>query len=269
MLTVSSKCVKCGTCIAVCPITGVIDMRQQGPELLQPEACIKCGHCVASCPEAALDHPLVPLSKQVSLETHPVLDPATAARFLRSRRSIRSYKKDTVSQELLLQLLEIARFAPSGCNSQGLSYLVVTKRELMAQLAEVTVQWLEEQIWNNTPWILPFKSFVDVYRNTGQDVILREAPHLIVATAPKGFFFGLGNARYSLEYVELFAPTLGLGTCWAGLLEACAFSGYPELYRLLDIDDDNTSIVGALMVGYPRYTYHRLVDRNPLEVAWR
>lgn len=268
MLTVSTKCTQCGTCVEVCPVIGIIEMRQQGPELLLPEVCFKCGHCVAVCPEGALDHPQVPLSKQVPVKDLPALDPAAAARFLRSRRSIRSYKQEAVPQELLLQLLDIARFAPSGCNSQGLSYLVVTKRELMAKLTEVTVQCLEEQIGNNVDWVMPFKGFVDVYRNTKQDVILRDAPHLIVATAPKEHFLGRDNARHSLDYIELFAPTLGLGTCWAGLLEICGFTGYPEMYRLLDIGE-NMTIVGALMVGYPRYTYPRLVDRNPLEVTWR
>lgn len=264
MLTVSSRCVQCGICVETCPM-GVIGMKQQGPELLH-EMCIRCGQCVAVCPEGALDHALVPLEKQVPMG--PVLDPATAARFLRSRRSIRCYKQETVSQELLLQLLNIARFAPSGCNSQGLSYIVVAKRELMEKLTEVTVQWLEEHIKNKVDWAIPFAGVVEVYRNTKRDVILRDAPHLIVATAPKGFIFGQSSARFSLAYAELLAPTLGLGTCWAGFFEACAFAGYPELYRLLDIDE-NIEIVGAVMAGYPCYTYQRLVDRNPLEVSWR
>lgn len=266
MLTVSSSCVKCGICVESCPM-GIIEMKQNGPELLQ-NMCISCGHCVAVCPEGALDNALAPLAKQVPTGDFPALDPTTAARFLKSRRSIRCYNQENVSQELLLQLLDIARFAPSGCNTQGLSYIVVTKRELMEQLTEVTVQWLEEQIKNNVAQVIPFKGFVEAYRNTGQDTILRGAPHLIVATAPKGFAFGQVSARYALGYVELLAPTLGLGTCLAGIFDACAFAGYPKLYRLLDIGE-NVDIVGSVMAGYPRYTYHRLVDRNPLEVVWR
>lgn len=271
MLTVNAKCTKCGVCVDTCPVRGII-MTKEGPELL-PGMCLgtytfACGHCVAVCPEGALEHKLAPLAGQVPVGDFPVLDSGTAALFLRSRRSIRCYKPETVPQEKLLQLLDIARFAPSGCNSQGLSYLVVTKRALMQQLTEATVQWLEEQIRQNVPWTLAFRSFVETYRHTGKDTILLGAPHLIVATAPKELVLGHDNARYSLAYVELLAPTLGLGTCWAGLLEVCGFSGYPELYRLLDIGE-NRVITGAVMVGYPRYTYRRLVDRNPLTVDWR
>lgn len=271
MLTVSSKCKKCGICVDECPVRGII-MTEKGPELL-PGMCLggysfACGHCVAICPQGALEHKQAPLAGQEPVGDFPVLDPATAVRFLRSRRSIRCYKPEPVPREKLLQLLDIARFAPSGCNSQGLSYLVVTRRELMEQLAEATVQWLEEQINKNVPWTLAFRGFVETYRRTGKDTILLGAPHLIVATAPKELVLGHDNARYSLAYVELLAPTMGLGTCWAGLFEVCGFSGYPALYRLLDIGG-NTAIAGAVMVGYPRYTYRRLVDRNPLAVEWR
>lgn len=31
---------------------------------------------------------------------------------------------------------------------------------------------------------------------------------------------------------------------------------------------ENMTVTGGLMVGYPKYTYKRLVDRNPLQVTW-
>jgi nitroreductase len=108
---------------------------------------------VAVCPHAALDHSDAPIANQVPLEEFPVLDADTAARFLRSRRSIRRYKAETVPQEKLLQLLDIARFAPTGGNTQGLSYLVVTDRDLMKKLTATVIDWLEEQVQANVPWV--------------------------------------------------------------------------------------------------------------------
>jgi hypothetical protein len=32
---------------------------------------------------------------------------------------------------------------------------------------------------------------------------------------------------------------------------------------------ENMHVTGGLMVGYPKYTYRRLVDRNPLQVTWQ
>lgn len=267
MLVVNQDCIKCGLCADSCPIR-IIDMGQDGPKLLYPMACIKCGHCVAVCPQESLDHEKVPLSKQVPLDNYSVLDPQTAAHFLRSRRSIRNYRNEAVPKEKMLQLLDIARFAPSGGNSQGLSYIVVTEKELLKKLAELTVLWMEEQINKGVAWSKAYEGIVQVYRKTGRDLILRDAPALVIATAPKNFPIGRDNARFSLAYAELYAPTLGLGSCWAGFFEMCAASGYPEVCKLLGIEE-GTTVTGAIMVGHPNYKYHRLVDRNPLQVTWK
>ncbi|MDR7867889.1 MAG: nitroreductase family protein [Sporomusaceae bacterium] len=266
MFTVSPACVKCGICAEVCPIS-IIGMDETGPKLLSKDACIRCGHCVASCPHAALDHSLAPLAAQSPLGDFPVLDADTAARFLRSRRSIRRYKPDAVPKETLLKLLDIARFAPTGGNSQGLSYLVVSDRSLLRKLSDATLDWMEEQINAGVSWIKPYAQVVRRYRQGNLD-IFRNAPHLIVALAPKNFPIGEKNTRYSLAYAELYAPSLGLGTCWSGFFEMCAFAGYPAIYDLLAVPE-NMAITGAIFCGYPVYRYHRLVDRNPLAVDWR
>lgn len=267
MFTVNQDCIKCGICAETCPI-GIIAMGEDGPVLSFPMACVKCGHCVAVCPQGSLDHEKAPLNGQVAMDKFPVLESHTAAQFLRSRRSIRSYRNEAVPKERMLTLLDIARFAPSGGNTQGLSYIVVNDRELLKKVTEVTVQWMEDQVNQGAAWAKPYQNVVQGYRKTGRDVILRGAPALVIATAPKEFRMGRDNSRYSLAYIELYATTFGLGSCWAGFFEMCAVSGHPELYKILAIEE-GTAIVGGIMVGYPNYRYHRLVDRNLLQVTWR
>ncbi len=259
-------CTRCGVCSEVCP-TGVLDLENAGPKLIYPPGCIACGHCVAACPEAALDHPKAPLANQTPLEHFPVLEPFTAAAFLRSRRSIRSYRNQAVPKEKILELLEIARFAPTGGNSQGLSYLVIDNPLVLKEITGATVDWMEEQMKSGAEWGQRYASVVSVYRKTGADVILRGAPCLIVATAPAGFAIGHDNARFALEYVELYATALGLGTCWAGFVEICAASNFAPLREAMKLPA-GTVVAGAMMVGYPKYAYRRLVDRNPLKVSW-
>jgi nitroreductase len=242
-------------------------MGEKGPEERYTEGCMACGHCVAICPQAALDNIRNPLAFQVELPEYPVLSPEQAALFLRSRRSIRKYKKAKVSQEVMFNLLDIARFAPTGCNSQGLSYIVVDKPEIIKQMIEATVDWFEQQLNSGVEWARSFAGLAKYYRNTGKDIIFRDAPGIIVAIAPKAVPMGHDNARYALEYVELYATTLGLGTCWAGFAEICGGANYQPLRDILKLTDD-MAIVGMMMVGYPSITYKRLVDRNPLEVTW-
>jgi nitroreductase/NAD-dependent dihydropyrimidine dehydrogenase PreA subunit len=259
-------CSKCGICAEVCP-SGLISI-EEGPQERMIENCIACGHCVAACPQGALDNRKAPLAGQAQLSQYPVIDPQTAAQFLRGRRSIRNYQKKQVSREKLLELLEIARFAPSGCNSQGLSYLVVQDPAVLKQITAWTIEWLDQQVKAGVPWAAGFTGAIALYRDSGYDVILREAPSLIVATAPREMaMMAHENARFALEYVELYATTLGLGTCWAGFVEMAAGSNYQPLLAELRLPEE-IAFAGAMMVGYPQYTYQRLVDRNPLNVRW-
>lgn len=241
-------------------------MGEKWPETVDPDFCIACGHCVAVCPHMALDHVRTPLAEQIQLPLSPVLDREKVYQFLRSRRSVRCYKKLPVAKEELLQLMDIARFAPTGSNSQGLSYSVIADAEKLRQITALTIDWMEEQVNSGSERAKNYRGYIQAYRSTGRDVILRNAPCLVIANAPKDFSRGRDNTCYSLAYVELYAPSMGLGTCWAGFFEGCAFSGYTPLLNLLQLPDDRV-VTGAIMVGYPVYRYHRLVDRNPLAIT--
>lgn len=260
------KCTKCGMCCEICP-SGILRNGKNGPQMLLPPACIACGHCVAICPHQAIDNENTPMLKQVNIEKFPVLDAHTAVSFLRSRRSIRSYTKEKVSKETLLELLNIARFAPTGGNSQGVSFIVYETPELLQRIIQVTVDWLEV-VSQKVPELANYQGVVSIYRKTGKDVILRGAPQLIVATAPGNQANGRDNGHFSLSYLELYATAMGLGTCWAGFLEGCAQAKYQPLIEILNIPEDR-KVAGAVMVGYPKYTFQRLVDKNPLSVTWQ
>lgn len=264
MLTVDrEKCTRCGICEAVCP-RRVIGMEPEGPAAVSPEGCIACGHCVAVCPAAALDNERCPLAAQAAAGTLSVLDAAEAERFLRARRSTRCYQERAVERGTLAKLLDIARYAPTGGNSQGLAYVVISDAATLRGITAAVIDWLEVAAAGEKR----VQIYTRHYRRTGEDVILRGAPHFIVATAAEGFAPGRDNTRFSLAYAELFAPALGLGTCWAGFVDMCAFAGYQPLLDLLAVPAGRV-YTGAIMAGYPRYVYHRLVERQPLSVEWR
>ncbi len=259
------KCVKCGFCINVCP-GGVLGMTSDGPQPIN-RACIRCGHCVAVCPEDAIDNVKAPIADQAAVSKFPVLDAETAYEFMRSRRSVRCYENVEVPREKLLQLLEIARFAPSAGNSQSVAYVVVTDKEKLKQLTEATVNWMAKEVENGSLMGQYFSGVINHYRETGTDVILRDAPALIIATAPRNLARGRDNSHFALAYAELYATTLDLGSCWAGFLEGCAASGFQPLLDILNLPESN-HVTGAIMVGYPKYTYRRLPNRRPLNVTW-
>ena len=258
-----------GICVEICPM-GVLGLDEEiGPyvQLGMSRTCIGCGHCVAVCPHEALDNVRNPLSMHAPLSPDSIPNPEAASVFLRSRRSIRRYKDEPVPRQIMLKLLQIARFAPSGHNSQGLSYIVVEGRQALDRIVEIVIEWMRRLIRNDPEFAAEqqMPSIVKMHER-GEDKILRGAPQLIVATAPKKLRPAQISTYLALEYVQLYAPTLGIGTCWAGFVQICA-QMEPELHAYLHLPQER-SITGMLMVGYPKYPYYRMPQRDPLEVAW-
>ena len=53
-----------------------------------------------------------------------------------------------------------------------------------------------------------------------------------------------------------------------GFIQTCAQCDYEPLRELLEVPKKQV-IVGTLLVGYPKYKYHALVDRQHLKVEFR
>lgn len=263
LITISQdRCIKCGLCVNECP-ENVLIFEQNGPKEICPQNCIACGHCVAICPRQAIDNKKTPLTNQISSKAFPKLNSEEAKNFLRSRRSIRSYKETPVPKEKLIELANIAHFAPTGSNLQGISYLIVDDRNILDKAVKLTI----EKLANDDSLNKRFHHYIDSYYRKGTDTIFREAPCIILATADIDFPRGRENSIFSLAYLELYAPTLGLGSCWAGVFEKLALTDnsiIPELFNI----PKRKKITGAVMIGYPKYNYPRLIDRDPLEVTF-
>ena len=70
------------------------------------------------------------------------------------------------------------------------------------------------------------------------------------------------DAGIALTYGMLEAETLGLGTCWIGMLQA-AIPMNKEILKILGIKG---MVLGAFTLGYPAIKYLRTVPRPPLKI---
>ncbi len=102
---------------------------------------------------------------------------------------------------------------------------------------------------------------------TGIDTICRGAPHVIVAHALKEFPPAQAACTIAMTHLELAAPSFGLGACWAGYFNA-ASTMWPPMQKALGLAEGDTSF-GSMMIGYPKYKYHRLPLRNEARITWR
>lgn len=264
------SCNQDGICAAVCPV-GIIKLETGGfptPVSNAEELCIRCGHCVAACPTGSLSHREMPVEQCPPVRKELRLSPEHCEHFLRSRRSIRVYKEEPVPRDEITRLIEMARYAPSGHNSQCAEWLVADNRDDLRHLAGIVTDWMRWMIGSMPEVAQAWHLDVTVKRwEEGHDVILRGAPALIVAHAAEDSLVAPSTCTIALAYLELAATGMGLGCCWAGYFNAAA-STFPPLKEALGLPEGHQSF-GSMMVGYPKFSYHRLPLRNPPPISWR
>lgn len=265
------KCKRDGICVAECPMQ-IIEMKDAKslptPSADAAQRCIKCGHCVAVCPHGAFTHAMINAGDFPPMKKEFALSPEQAEHFLRSRRAVRTYQDKSIQREKLQKLIEIARYAPTGSNSQMVSWLAINSRPEVARLAGLVADMMRELVKAKNPFAISYRldRIVTAWEN-GIDLISRGAPALVVAHGPREYGLSHIDCTSALAYLDLAAPTLGLGTCWAGFI-MLAYLQWPPLQQALKIPEGQVA-QGIMMVGYPRYKYHRLVPRNQPKIEWR
>ncbi len=266
LLTVDhNKCIKCGLCVEACP-SCILNMGTDGPECNFDRGCMSCGHCVAICPVGALDNKYTPLAEQLPVPTN-LPSQEDIYNWMRARRSIRLFKKETPKEADVVKLLDICRYAPTAGNSQGMYYLVLTDPNKIKAIADAVADWMELEVAAGSNNKRYFTVVLKAYRERKQDIIARNAPMLIFATVRRLNVTGVSNAEQCFAYADLFAPTIGLGTTIAGFIQSCAIAGYQPLLDLLNVPDKH-KVVGTLMVGYPKAKYQRMPERQHLKYEY-
>ena len=144
---------------------------------------------------------------------------------IRTRRSVRSFKKDPIPEKVLNRVLEATRVAPSGSNLQPWKFILVRDETLKQKMISAC----------------------------NDQKFVADAPLIIVACGQKlsinrGEYMGemsmLLDVSIAFTHLILSARAEGLGTCWIG-----AFNN-DEVKKLLEVPDEY-EVVAATPLGYP------------------
>jgi nitroreductase/NAD-dependent dihydropyrimidine dehydrogenase PreA subunit len=264
------QCTCCGICAEACPAK-IIELGEQKsfplPVADTDIRCIDCGHCVAICPHGALNHRSMAHEECPSVRKKWLLDPEQAKHFLRTRRSIRNYQQRSVERETLTKLIEIAAYAPTGHNSQTVNWRIILDTEQVGKLTGLVIDWMRN-MQQESPQLaksMNLDSVISAWEN-GTDRVCRSAPHIILAHAHQKDRFAPISCPIALTYLELSAPSFGLGTCWGGYFNAAARAWGP-LQEALGLPAGHQTF-GVLLVGYPKYSYYRLPLRKKPQLSW-
>ena len=273
-------CTACGLCAEVCGLD-VITRNGTGHPIIDAAAyCHGCGHCVAICPQDALSIEGLPRDAFAPLRAS--IAPPDMAAFLRTKRSCREFQDRPVEKDVIEDLVDVARMAPTSINCQERTFVVVTDAAKIAELRTALVGHLRSilrltKLAASKPasLFLPADSQEHMrhlradfevalrHMENGGDYIFHNAPCLVffagIAMDPSGRDHALG----AQHYLMLYAQTLGLGTCINGYAQ----SAPKILARHLEIPQAHT-IYGALMLGYRKHTYRKQVYRKAASVVY-
>lgn len=146
---------------------------------------------------------------------------------IRSRKSVRSFKPDPIPTDILKEILEAGRLAPSAQNRQPWRYIVFTDPAEIRTLAKKT-------------GLIGISNF-----------FIKDAPCVIIACAEAKKNLRVNKQDYylvdtaiSFQQMMLTAWDLGIGSCWLAAFSEktlAKYLGIPSTWR----------IVGLSPFGYP------------------
>ncbi len=167
---------------------------------------------------------------------------------LLTRRSTRRMKADQPSRELLEEVIEAGRAAPSGGNNQTTHFLVITNRKTLTELAVIVERGFAAMEVGPDAYA-SLRHSVSAAKKGGY-VFHYGAPVLIVTANKKDYGNAMADSACALENMMIAANALDLGTCWINQLhwldEDPAVREYLEN---LGLRPDET-VTAGLILGY-------------------
>jgi len=209
------------------------------------------------------------------------MDMQALEKLIKGRRSVRKWKEDGVSDDLLKKAVELATWAPNGGNYQGWQFIVVKNKEVIGKMADAVqsvadkmASWPEAKSWEED--IKRYQKNASFFRNapacigvfTGE----YQSPMEKVLAARESFD---SEARKILGFRKS-APTtiqssaaavttmllvfhhMGLGAVWL----ASPIQAKKEIETILQAPS-NMDLVCLVAVGYPDEAPQK--DRRPVE----
>lgn len=159
---------------------------------------------------------------------------------VRKRYSCRSYRPDPVSDEVLEQVLEAMRLAPTACNRQPFRAYVLRTAEYREPL----------RLCYSRDWLV------------GAPLVIVMVAQLDRAwTHRDGTNYAIVDATIAFDHLILAAAAEGLGTCWVAAFDT------KQLRNLLKLPESAVP-VAMTPLGYPADTAPPK-ERQPLDTLVR
>ena len=282
----STECTGCGICVKACPVF-TLGMKDGTAVIEHEDWCIECGHCGAVCPVDAVIQKKTVVAPDLIVGKKPAVSPEVLMQLLRERRSVRSYRQEPIPKEVLEQIINAGRYAPTGSNSQRVHYLIITSPDEISELSKKIIDFNAgffkmikrkpfalslsifmgrkkvKELLNYSPMIFHCQKRIE----QGEDPMLHNAQALLLVHAEDWDGSPAFNCAAALYHCSLMAHTLGVGVCFNGWVENTV-NNNKKVRNWLGIPKDH-KCYGAMTMGYQDIKYMRLIERKKPNVQWR
>lgn len=261
----AKRCIPCEVCQRVCP-KNLFSFKDNKLTLSEnfDEKCNSCMHCVAFCPLGAITH-----DKGKEVSNLPVFraTPEVAQSVLSlllSRRSIRAYRQEVLSQDVIDKILDAVNNAPTGANRREIRWVVTQTLEATKTIRELMLNWWDKEGRKEDPAKIAFM-FDRIA--VGKDSVTGGAPHMafcIVKQNANPKWESL-DAGIALAYFNVAAEALNVGCMLSG--NSVAPSVDPAVRQFLGLADDEKLLCG---IAFGRMVFHpkRIPAMVPKEVSF-
>ncbi len=141
---------------------------------------------------------------------------------IKERFSVRKFKSTDISDELIKEILDTARWAPSGLNNQPWKFIIIRDSAIKEQIAQ----------------------------QTHYSAIIRNAPVCIAVfydkTAGYNYVKDVQGCGAAIQNMLLAVHNLGLGGVWLGEI----LNKRSEVERILEVPAD-FELMAVVALGYP------------------
>lgn len=268
------KCIHCGLCEKVCSYkTGNIRQNRTGIEF-EEQDCFQCGHCIAVCPVGAIHNDEYDSREWIEQTDAPEkISPKQLQFAMEFRRSIRHFTTASVSKELIEEVINAGRYAPSGGNRQKLRYIVLQKdlEEFRKIIVEGFAKLRESgdlaRILNyDEGYLAKWNEIIaeDRAKNRVHDRFLFHAGTVILVCGPE---ISTLEAGMALENMDLMANALGLGCCYVGFLRTAALH-LTQIREYLGLREEEF-LLNGMVIGYPAIHFCRTTIKKPVNITFR
>ena len=263
-----SKCKKDGICAIDCPL-GIISFDNDYPFTTAEaeKGCINCGHCLAICPHEALSLSKMPLENCQPFRPELIPSFEQVEAFLKGCRSVRHFQNKKVDKSDIEKAIDIARHASSAGNMQPVKWNVIYDSNKVKDVAKTVIEWMRSSMKVQSQHVMApyFERMVNAW-DRGKDPVCRNAPHLVITYSQENNLVAQNDSTIALTHFALSAMSLNIGTCWVGFI-MMATRNSTELDKVLNIPA-GYKCTGAMMMGIPKYRYHRIPMRNKADISW-